>query len=495
MGATPMGRARASVASEQRLPNILVLVLDALSAFHLSLHGYPRRTSPNIDSFAEESTVFHSHYSAGNFTTSGTASMLTGLLPWSHRAINHGGLVRETYVRNSPFALLASDFFRLSFTQNTWAHRLILQDAEMVDRLLQPASYSLLTDGHPLEERRADSLMRSFALDEFLFPMQGELPAASSMLGYLRRSRTLRRQLPTSSPRYPKGAPEAINPGAWIPYLNEQVFDGVVAEVQATSMLDRPFLAYIHLWSPHFPYRPRSDYRSLFRDEFVPTPKRAPYLPGALSEDWLLNQRTLYDRQIRQLDDEFGEMMAHLRSAGLLRNTYVILTSDHGELFERGFYGHGLRRLYEPVVRIPLIIHEPGQRARREVWSPTSNVDLFPTLLSLVGVMAPPKLDGSILPPFGGDETWDRPVFSADAATNSAASDIKHAALCMRQGALKLIAYLGLPGLDEAYELYDVEEDPGEENDLAQANPALVERLRGQLLDHLSQANRVARSS
>src|SRR5262245_3743808 len=74
-------------------PNILIFVFDAMSARHLSLCGYPRRTTPNLEKFAERASVYHTHFSASNFTTSGTASMLTGLYPWTHRAINYRGMI------------------------------------------------------------------------------------------------------------------------------------------------------------------------------------------------------------------------------------------------------------------------------------------------------------------------------------------------------------------------------------------------------------------
>ena len=60
-------------------PNILVFVFDAMSARHLSLYGYSHETTPNLEKFAERATVYHQHYSGGNFTSAGTASMLTGM--------------------------------------------------------------------------------------------------------------------------------------------------------------------------------------------------------------------------------------------------------------------------------------------------------------------------------------------------------------------------------------------------------------------------------
>ena len=69
-------------------PNILILVFDALSAHNMSLYGYPRQTTPNLERLAQKATVFHRHYSAGNFTSPGTASLLTGVYPWTHRALS-----------------------------------------------------------------------------------------------------------------------------------------------------------------------------------------------------------------------------------------------------------------------------------------------------------------------------------------------------------------------------------------------------------------------
>ena len=60
-------------------PNIIILVFDAWSAQNISLYGYPRKTTPNLDRFAEKATVYHNHFTGGTFTVPGTASLLTGL--------------------------------------------------------------------------------------------------------------------------------------------------------------------------------------------------------------------------------------------------------------------------------------------------------------------------------------------------------------------------------------------------------------------------------
>ena len=125
-------------------PNILIFVFDAMSARHLSLYGYPRRTTPNLEKFAERASVYHTHYSAGNFTTSGTASMLTGLYPWTHRAINYRGMVDRSLADRNLFHLMGNEYTRFAFTQNLWADILLSQFETDLD-YHPPVSYTHLT--------------------------------------------------------------------------------------------------------------------------------------------------------------------------------------------------------------------------------------------------------------------------------------------------------------------------------------------------------------
>ena len=114
-------------------PNIIVLIYDAFSALHLSFDGYPRRTTPNIDRFAQQATVYHNHHSAGNFTTPSTASFFSGVYPWTHRAFSLGGLVRPASQPNNLFKELQGLYHRLAFTQNIYADQLLYQFEEHLD--------------------------------------------------------------------------------------------------------------------------------------------------------------------------------------------------------------------------------------------------------------------------------------------------------------------------------------------------------------------------
>ena len=81
----------------------------------------------------------------------------------------------------------------------------------------------------------------------------------------------------------------------------------------------------------------------------------------------------------------------------------MILTSDHGEMFQKGVSGHSTPLVFEPGVRVPLIISAPGQRQRQDVHALTSTVDLLPSLLQIAGKATPAWCEGEPLPYLGGE--------------------------------------------------------------------------------------------
>jgi arylsulfatase A-like enzyme len=475
-------------------PNIIILLCDALSASHLSLHGYPRQTTPNMDIFAGKSTVYHNHYSGGNYTTPGTASMLTGMLPWKHRA--NTLMTNPEFVKINPYTLLGSDYFRFAYSQNPWPDRLIGQYQQDVDRFLPPSAYSLLeTDLSSQISNlfRNDRTLASFALNGFMLLSQGEsMPTGGAVLGHIHKSQSLGVVNSQHLKNYPQGVPEVSNGGYdLIPYLNEMVFSGVYDDLYEMHSQEQPYFAYFHLYSPHFPFRSHQRYQKLFRnDGLTPAPKPSPSFSQNLSEDYVSSQRALYDRVLAQVDREFGKLIKKLDEDGVLENSYLIVTSDHGELFERGFVGHSSLYMYEPVVRVPLIIHTPGQKDRTDVFALTSNTDILPTILDIAGKEIPPEIDGKILPELGGQPNADRSIFSIYSVGSSAFMPLNQFAIAMRKQNYKLIAYRGYKNVDREYELYDLEADPHEMNDIAGKDIKTLKKMQDEFLESLEQANK-----
>lgn len=469
-------------------PNIIIILFDAMSASNMSLYGYPRETTPHLTRFAERSVVYHNHYSGGNFTTPGTASMLSGMFQWKHRALSHGGLVQEELAAYNLFSLLGDDYFRLMFSQNLWPDRLVSQYYGDVERFLPITSFSLRGNHLVMDKMGKERYLASIVFDEFLFRTHIHVPG-SALFGYLNKSLALNTlEAHRKHPDYATGVPEVEGIAN---YLNEDIYKGVLNEIIELEAQQKPYFSYFHLYSPHAPYKPSRKYARLFRnDGYIPKSKpQHPYGSG-WDEEELLTKRIRYDRQIAHVDAEFGNLIEQLDIAGVLDDSYIILTSDHGEMFERGFAGHGEPLMYEPGVKIPLLIHAPRQTTRQDVQVSTSNVDLLPTVLSIVGKPLPSILDGQVLPGIGGAEDSERSLFSMYAVENSQFSPITKAAICMHKGRHKLIAYLGYDLLDGTYELYDLENDPEEMQNLVETNPDVFAKLREELLERLADANR-----
>jgi len=125
-------------------PNIVVLVFDTLSALHLQIHGYHRETMPNLARFAENATIYHSHYSAGNFTMPGTASILTGTYPWSHRGFHLFGSVKGEFSTKNLFHTFRDNQYTcFAFSHNINVNMLLSQFRKSIDPHLMPRNVPL----------------------------------------------------------------------------------------------------------------------------------------------------------------------------------------------------------------------------------------------------------------------------------------------------------------------------------------------------------------
>jgi arylsulfatase A-like enzyme/Tfp pilus assembly protein PilF len=205
-----------------------------------------------------------------------------------------------------------------------------------------------------------------------------------------------------------------------------------------------PWLAWVHLYEPHFPYAPPEPYASRYQG--------APYLG-----------------EVAAADAAVGMLVDGAARASGGRATLVVLTGDHGEsLGEHGEMTHGLFA-YEGTLRVPLIIHQPRAFAPRVVTSPARHVDVLPTILDAVGAPVP-SLDGaSLLAEAAGADAPPRPSYfeSLSASLNRGWAPLYGVA----RGSLK---YVELP----IPELYDLAADRSEAHNVAAARPAEVRELQ-----------------
>jgi arylsulfatase A-like enzyme len=464
------------------LPNVIIFVFDAMSARNLSLYGYPRKTTPNFERFAERAIVYHSHYSAGNYTTPGTASLLTGMYPWTHRAINQSGEVVSSLTKRNIFNLIGDEYNRYAYGQNSWANIFLNQFDADIDYHLPVRSFGTVSPwltGDVLN----DANLGHQAFDYFLFS-KGD-PPASLVIGSAERLYGFDKTRNLKTKDYPRGLPEVVTGPFY--YRLDDLFSGLGS---TCAQLQSPFIAYFHVHPPHEPYKPTRNFSRYFIDDWVPLAKPAHRLViiGRETEHEINQHRANYDRFIANLDAEFGHMLNELEPSGIFNKSYVILTSDHGDMFERGQRGHSTPLLYDPIIHIPLLISTPGQKSRKDIYSPTNCVDILPTLLQLGGRETPNWCVGKPLPVLGGSEDHQRSTYSVEAKQNSTFAPLRKATIAMQKGKYKIIYYMGYEK-EDTFELYDLESDPEEMVNLFSSRTTLATSLADELISALKSAN------
>jgi arylsulfatase A-like enzyme len=478
--------------AQSEKPNIIVLVFDAMSARNLSVYGYPRNTTPGLERIAQRALVYHSHYSAGNFTTSGVASMLTGLYPWTHRGINLSGLVNQKFAKHNIFSLMRDEYYCAAFSQNYLADVLLGQFQAGLDLHIPFPSFYEKTDRPLLAQYFPnDPVATYYGLDDFLFSggisRKGSFPS-TPIFGFLNGLAHSHGEFYRPLPDYPYGLPYNSS----YSYENSIAFAGIRDEILDLARKNSPFLSYFHMYSPHEPYTPHRDFVDIFPEVEVPFKRPTKFSTLDISHESILKRRKIYDEYVASVDFEIEKFVNALETSGALENTYLFITADHGELFERGEHGHVTRLLYDAVIHIPLLVLAPGQKFRRDILHPTNSVDLLPTLLKIAGKEPPAGVDGRLLPGLGGDEMV-RSLYSMEAKECSAFSDLKNGVtLSLIKGDHKLIYYTGYPKRPDTFELYNLRNDAEEMKDLYLQDTATASLMREELLDNFEINRRIA---
>jgi arylsulfatase A-like enzyme len=467
--------------------NVIILVFDALSAYNIPLYGYSRMTTPNLARLAQRAIVYHNHFAGSNYTTSGTATLLTGTLPWTNRALNPNSRAADSFANRNLFSAFP-DYYRASYTHNPWAYTLLRQFQQHIEqlipiqRLYQP-SYDGLVES--LFANDHDIASVSWARD---MKLQGGYSYSLLLSQIYRRLQNNR----TAGYRalFPRGLPrqtEALGND----FLLETAIDWIS---ELLTKMPTPFLGYFHFLPPHDPYNTSVEFYNWFKQDG--------YKPLAKPDDIFATQgftnvqvdrfRRQYDEYILYVDSQASRFYSALEASGLLENTWLIITSDHGELLERGIAGHTNNTLYQPLVRIPLLVFEPGRMDRLDIQAHTSAVDLLPTLAHLTGRTIPAWTEGTILPPFAASAPEPaRSIYAVKATGNDPNTPLQHASIMLVKDRYKLLYYFGYkqPEVKELIQLYDIAADPEEMVNLFPAHQDMASELLHELKSKLSEVN------
>lgn len=418
--------------------SVIVVVLDTVRADHLSLHGYRHRTTPVLEKFAEECLVCDSARSTASWTLPAHGSLFTGLYPSQHRMHSY-----RPDERSKEQMLLAA--YPMTSTILT------------LPQVLQQSGYQTAAIfANPI-------LNPHFRLDR-------------GFDAYLRQSNGNSR-IPLLTEPVLQASPWS----GWLATLRKGTATARQINGRVTHWLDRhsraPFFLFVNYMDAHWPYLPPPPYDTIYPGKggsnlskfqmrrIVMGRKRS------LTDQELAGLLSQYDGEIRYLDSELGRLFDHLRRRGLYDSSLIIVTSDHGEYFgEHQLVFHG-RELYEGGVKIPLLVKYPGGSPRGRFAEPVGLEDVFPTVLSALGLPVPGTVSGVSLgaPRTSPTVSENYYSFKFDTPNPDFGQRFDRVRRSLVQGRHKFIH-----SSDGQHELYDLHDDPEETSNLLAENPELA---------------------
>jgi arylsulfatase A-like enzyme len=481
-------------------PNVLLIVLDTVGADHSNLYGYPRRTTPNLERLAREGIRFDAARASAPWTFPSHASMFTGR--WPHE-LNVGwftpldgryptlaeylgsrGYATAGFVGNMGYCSRGTGLER-GFTwyeDHILTAKTSLKMAKLTNLVFRGADWLTMA------VRDYIKLDLHAPLQRFVFAAGRPSAAKTTVSAVVSTSASDTDHFldgTLGDHRKPKNASQ----------VNQQFLDWL----SRSSHSQRPFFAFLNYIDAHESYvvpeafewrtgekpRTKEDYELIlywhFRDK------------GGLSQHEIDLGRAAYDKCIAYIDDRFGRLIDELESRGVLDESLVIITGDHGEEFgENGFFEHGLD-LYHGQIHVPLVILLPKRsRTRCVVGELVSLRDLPATIVDLLGIASSSPFPGRSLARFwNGDSRGAASDGSEEVLSEIHAPPPDNAELTRIPGAPWPV--VSLASGDYLYirnegnhreELYNLRQDPQERRNLVDGDNE--KDVLGRLRDRLS---------
>ncbi len=385
------------------LPNVILISLDTLRADHLGCYGYPRATSPFLDSLAEDSTLFEYVYAQSPWTLPSHLSMLFSLNSASHQVYFNDQKINRAIPSLAGY-LKNRGYLTCGFTAGGYVSP-IYGFAKGFDRYDNP------TKGHK-ERRGKDEAERLFEVTDRWIENNRDKPFFLFLHTYQIHD----------------------------PYVSPAPYNSMFQEDEGVPWSGLALHALLEeqgrdrVFSP----RERANIVALYDGEIRYTDEKL-LLP----------------------------LVARLKELDIYDNTLLIVTSDHGEEFyEHGGWLHG-QTLYDEAIRVPLVIKFPGSEHHgRRVDSRVRVIDILPTVLDVLDIpTGRGKVEGlSLLPLLSEADPGDR-TFISDLAHKSIPEPCP-TMIATNRGGLKFIFHRSI-GAPETVETFNLDQDPHERTDIS----------------------------
>lgn len=440
----------------KQIKRVIFIIADTLRAQNVGLYNPKITTTPNIDALGKSGVVFSNAYASITSTDPSVTSIMNGLYPLSLGLLNHGVNVskeeeRYAFKTTTLSEILKSVGFKTAALD--WLSRWHKKGFSYYSgKIIKDQSFNL--------KKFKDSAA-----------FQGSLPLFMRILDKI-AIKVLRRDF---FMRFYHG----FSPNRKIAYDPANVIVKKAIEILNINKKSKLFL-YLHLWDAHAPHTRSKGFKSYLFDSVDDT----------------------YNAEISFLDQEVGRLLRYLEKTYLSDKTLIIFTADHGENLYENDVAFNHENLYENVVKIPLIIKHPALD-RKRINSIVQHIDIFPTILDLLGETSPPNIDGkSLVPVIIGKKKEIRQFSYFEDLTHRKLEIPKSARRRgIRMGKYKYIhtlkgenkeLYSISPAVNfkiDCEELYNLKLDPQEKKNLAESRPRIVKRLRKRLEDLIFELN------
>ncbi len=406
--------------------NLVLVSFDALQAAHVGCLGYPRNVTPTIDGVARQGFSFTNAISVASWTVPASMTWFTGVYPSEHRMTNK-------------FAVFSPSVQKLARMKDLAPNLVTLAD------VLKQNGY--LTGGFTGNAGVSGGFGYEQGFDVYLHEQE--------VFGSMDFS-----------------VPKALE---WL-----------------RGNKDKKFFLFLHGYDIHgqntpsngFDYRfvdPAYDKRYTGSEQEQEALREEGLEKGQLTlrDEDVRFWRAVYDEKIQRADLKFRRFLDAFELLGLTAKTLFVLTSDHGtEFYEHRRFDHGFT-LYDEHIHVPLIVRLPGQTAGAVIRERVSSIDVMPTILDLLAVEVSPEVQRqlrgtSLVAPMQG-----RPVLR-DVFSETDYREYTYKRSIIAPDGWKLIYTLE----SKTRELYNLNDDRGETNDLAATHREIADRLEQRLFAH-----------